>query len=186
MSSSPEASFLHASFRHEAWLLSYPLDEHSALAYFEWSPWYDRGCINEQLKAEGLPAASGAHLAGVSYTIRRGQAERGGLFVVEKRISRGGGDEAVPVAFWAIVEGTIYPAPDLGTLVAGRIARAAHHVAAATALLTQHALDVEASEAAAAAAAEEGGGGVVTMATPAQYRRQIDAILAGLAGAAGR
>ena len=175
-----EAAGASTSFRHDAWLSAYPLTAESALAYFEWSPWYERGAsnINEQLKAEGLPAAAGVGLAGVSYALRRAG---GGLFVVEKRVSRGGGDAAVPVAFWAIVEGTVYPAPDLAALIAGRISRAAHHTAAAAALLAQHAADVERA-AAAVAAAEEDAGDDGASAAPPHLARHVDAILAALEG----
>ena len=168
------------SFRHDAWLESYPLTEATVLDYFAWSPWYDKDCVNEQLKALGLPAdaAAAQHLAGAEFALRRTGHERAGLFVIEKRV-RAPGTAPVPAAVFAVVEGTVYPCPDLGALLAGRVARAAHHLAAATALVEQ----AQAAARAAAAAAGGGGGGGGGGAQQQQQQQQqhaLDAVLHGL------
>lgn len=37
-------------WRHDDWLRCYPLTTHSALDYFELSPFYDRNSVNETLR----------------------------------------------------------------------------------------------------------------------------------------
>ena len=186
-----DAPAAHASFRHEAWLRAYPLNEATVLDYFAWSPYYDLGCVNEQAKAQGLSAAAAAGLTGTEFALRRTGHERGGLYVIERRHRGGGGGgaaDAVPTALYAVVEGTIYPAPDLAAVIAGRCARAAHHVGNALALLEQaraeaRAAAAAAAERAAAGGGDEGGSGAALAAPPQppQLVRQVDAILHGLA-----
>ena len=166
------------SFRYDAWLAAYPLNETSVLAYFEHSPFYDRGCINEQIKAQGLTPAAAAHLVGIEYVVRRTGFEPR-LFLIERRERRGSGESTVPNAFWAVVEGTVFPTPDLGTLISGRVARAAHHLSMAASLIEQ-------AQAASRASAHEESAADINMGPTAgvnaQLAHQVDAILNGLAG----
>lgn len=167
---------LHQSFRHDSWLASYPLNENTVLDYFAWSPFYDLNSINEQVKAQNLSAAAAAHLTGVEFQLRRTGQERAGLYVIEKRLRNNANEAAVPVTLYCVVEGTVFPSPDMGTLLAGRVARAAHHLSAAVALVEQaRAASREAASAAAAAAGDDAGN--ESLYRGDQHSRAVDALL---------
>jgi hypothetical protein len=41
-------------WRDDAWLATYPLNTATALDYFAGSPFYDRACLNERARAQGV------------------------------------------------------------------------------------------------------------------------------------
>lgn len=82
----------HVSFRHQAWLQEFPLTAETVLDYFAWSDFYDRTCLNEQMKMQRMSPAmmgSGAlilrSLKGIFYEVALAQPPS--LFVV--RVSLG-------------------------------------------------------------------------------------------------
>lgn len=44
----------HTCWRHDLWLASYPLTRNTVLDYFALSPFYDRNCLNERAKEQGV------------------------------------------------------------------------------------------------------------------------------------
>ncbi len=45
-------------WRDNAWLAAYPLDVHTVLDYFAFSPFYDLNCNNEEAKRRGVDLRS--------------------------------------------------------------------------------------------------------------------------------
>lgn len=148
---------LETSFRHDEWLRAFPLTPATALDYFAWSPWYEPDCVNEVAKAQGLGPDAARHLTGTEYALRRCAGEPR-LFIVERR-RRTGVDECLPVGVYMILEGTVYPVPDMLALAGGRVARAAHHLALSAAHARAHYEEVAAGAGGGGAAAGGGGTG---------------------------
>lgn len=136
-----------------------PLTVHTALAYFARSPFCDPGW----------------ELGGGTYALRPPRSEEAalGLFVVEARSRTSGQGDVVEGAF-AILQGTVLPAPSLRGLVHARAAFAAVHVTRAIAAL-RLLEDAEGAEREAAASST-----VVAQQPPLLPADRVDALIAGL------
>lgn len=108
----------------------FPLTAASVLDYFALSQFYDRTCTNEQLRmqtrftaAAGGPAAPHTarleDMVGTEYAVSRAAPPR--LFVLHRR-QRHGPAEAEVTASYYVLDGTVYQAPDLLSLLRCRLA----------------------------------------------------------------
>jgi hypothetical protein len=109
-------------YRDEFWLAAYPLNATSLLDYFAFSPFYDKTCINERMKLHAMEASHGRR-TGVEYVVKQTVSPE--LFIIE-RLDRRSSTESVVLSVYYCLQGTIYQAPDLATLLSARVERAAH------------------------------------------------------------
>ncbi|KAJ1557298.1 hypothetical protein HK096_008052 [Nowakowskiella sp. JEL0078] len=131
------------SFKDTTFLQHFPLDEHNIIDYFALSQFYDRSCINEQVRmqerflsfsqndssASALPLKMDARaISGVEYTVALEYLlYKPALFVIYK-FYRHTLDRKELLAAYYIIEGTIYQAPNLSSLLSNRILTSLHHL----------------------------------------------------------
>ena len=150
----PTAADTQSAWRYDEWLAAYALDERSVLDYFAHSPYYDLDCLNEQAKAHGLTPDEVRQLTGTEFGVAAAAPD---LFVIERRLRRGPDDVGIVAVFY-VLQGTLYVAPDLHTLLSSRVERAAWRLEQA--VLAARTLYAERLAAAAAErGAGDGGGG---------------------------
>lgn len=58
MATDPPPDQTATQWRDDAWLASFPLTPGTALDYFACSPFYDRACLNERARAQGVAVES--------------------------------------------------------------------------------------------------------------------------------
>lgn len=91
--------------------------------YFALSPFYDRSCNNEQLRAKSIHPLDTAHLtqmAGWEYVLAHVQEPH--LFILKKQ-KRDGPDKASAVAAYYVLDGSVYQAPTLKSVLGSRLVR---------------------------------------------------------------
>jgi mediator of RNA polymerase II transcription subunit 6 len=136
------------SFRDEAFLISFHLAVGNALEYFEFSNFYDRLSLNEQAKQNRQASFEDLiqSVSGISFRVVFAQA-RGfppitgddlkkpanqtidvnpGLVVIDK-VNRDGSVEIVLKKYY-ILDGTIFEAPDLYSILSVRTRSALYHI----------------------------------------------------------
>lgn len=62
----------HTCWRHDLWLASYPLTRATVLDYFALSPFYDRNCLNERAKEQGVEPSRTLYVCGCLTTQQGG------------------------------------------------------------------------------------------------------------------
>eukprot|EP00897_Mesotaenium_endlicherianum_P010758 jgi/Mesen1/9710/ME000069S09107 len=96
--------------------------------YFSNSPFYDRTCNNEQLRVQSiwpLDQAQLTRMTGVEYMLSTVQEPH--LFVFVKQ-RREGPNKVTPAGAYYVLDGSIYQAPNLQSVLWSRIARALDHI----------------------------------------------------------
>lgn len=105
----------------------FPLTDHSVLDYFSLSQFYDRTCINEQFRMQTRFTESGAissggleNMVGIEYAVRREACSPPRLFIVHKLYRHGPADTETLASYY-VLDGTIYQAPNLLSLLRCRL-----------------------------------------------------------------
>ncbi|CAM6129964.1 unnamed protein product [Calypogeia fissa] len=127
----PGTDMTSISFRDQLWLNSFPLDCALVFDYFALSPFYDRTCSNEQLRLRSihpLDAASLKSMTGIEYILHEAQEPH--LFVIRKQ-KRDGPEKVTLLSAYYVLDGSIYQAPQLYSVVSSRAARALYHISKA-------------------------------------------------------
>ncbi|EGF78057.1 hypothetical protein BATDEDRAFT_91168 [Batrachochytrium dendrobatidis JAM81] len=113
------------SFKDTAFLQLLGLNEHNALDYFSMSQFYDKSCLNEQLKMQvrhnelQAQQLDGRQMKGLEYTLWYFTPQPS-LYVIRKQ-TRLSPTRVDLVAVYYIVEGTIYQSPTLCQVLANRV-----------------------------------------------------------------
>ncbi|XP_070016169.1 mediator of RNA polymerase II transcription subunit 6 [Nicotiana sylvestris] len=118
-------------FRDQLWLNTYPLDRNLVFDYFALSPFYDWTCNNEQLRSRAIHPLDISHLSkmtGSEYTLSEVMEPH--LFVIRKQ-KRDSPEKVTPMLTYYILDGSIYQAPQLCNVFAGRLGRALYHISKA-------------------------------------------------------
>ncbi|OIT06677.1 mediator of rna polymerase ii transcription subunit 6 [Nicotiana attenuata] len=108
-------------FRDQLWLNTYPLDRNLVFDYFALSPFYDWTCNNEQLRSRAIHPLDISHLSkmtGSEYTLSEVMEPH--LFVIRKQ-KRDSPEKVTPMLTYYILDGSIYQAPQLCNVFAGRL-----------------------------------------------------------------
>lgn len=108
-------------FRDQLWLNTYPLDRNLVFDYFALSPFYDWTCNNEQLRSRSIHPLDISHLSkmtGSEYMLS--EVMEPNLFVIRKQ-KRDGPEKVTPMLTYYILDGSIYQAPQLCNVFAGRL-----------------------------------------------------------------
>ncbi|KAJ3328089.1 Mediator of RNA polymerase II transcription subunit 6 [Blyttiomyces sp. JEL0837] len=131
-----EEDLTTVSFKDTTFLQLFGLHEHNALQYFALSPqFYDKNSINEriamqtrfnQLEAAQLDFRA---MTGIEYSLGYFTYQPS-LFVINKHY-RHSPTKTDLLAVYYIVEGSIYQAPDLFSLISNRLLTSIHHVSTA-------------------------------------------------------
>jgi mediator of RNA polymerase II transcription subunit 6 len=117
----PGTEMTSISFRDQLWLNAYPLDRILVFDYFALSPFYDRSCSNERLRMESIHPFDMAHLSkrtGIEYILQEAQEPH--LFVIRKQ-KREGPEKVTALAAYYVLDGSIYQAPQLYTVIGSRV-----------------------------------------------------------------
>uniref|UniRef100_A0A7S1VD77 Mediator of RNA polymerase II transcription subunit 6 n=1 Tax=Sexangularia sp. CB-2014 TaxID=1486929 RepID=A0A7S1VD77_9EUKA len=126
------------SFRDQTFLSTFQLHSDNAIDYFRLSPFYSPTCDNEVIRMQGLSPSSLLTMTGIQYTIAVVTNERPIAHVIlvrkERRLSP---ERAVPLDFFYMLHGTVYKAPSLQEVLAGRLAAAADSLARCLSLLVE-------------------------------------------------
>ncbi|WMV57565.1 hypothetical protein MTR67_050950 [Solanum verrucosum] len=108
-------------FRDQLWLNTYPLDRNLVFDYFALSPFYDWTCNNEQLRSRSihpLDISQLSKMTGSEYMLSEVMEPH--LFVIRKQ-KRDGPEKVTPMLTYYILDGSIYQAPQLCNVFAGRL-----------------------------------------------------------------
>eukprot|EP01086_Lenisia_limosa_P013213 TRINITY_DN42114_c0_g1_i1.p1 TRINITY_DN42114_c0_g1~~TRINITY_DN42114_c0_g1_i1.p1 ORF type:complete len:279 (+),score=21.05 TRINITY_DN42114_c0_g1_i1:18-854(+) len=116
-------------FKDHEWLEHIPLNEHTALEYFSRSPFFLRGCLNEQAARSGVTMQALVNHEGISFDLEFCNPP---LFFVIARIQRTSVPsrkgtviiERARTAMYYILHGSIYKIPTLGSIIASRSMKA--------------------------------------------------------------
>ncbi|XP_049399265.1 mediator of RNA polymerase II transcription subunit 6-like [Solanum stenotomum] len=118
-------------FRDQLWLNTYPLDRNLVFDYFALSPFYDWTCNNEQLRSRSihpLDISQLSKMTGSEYMLSEVMEPH--LFVIRKQ-KRDGPEKVTPMLTYYILDGSIYQAPQLCNVFAGRLGRGLYHISKA-------------------------------------------------------
>eukprot|EP00210_Caulerpa_lentillifera_P006125 g5852.t1 len=109
-------------WRDDIWLQRYPLNSETVLRdYFSLSTFYDLQCNNETLKTLNLAPSEIHTLApGSEYLVV--SATEPDFFVIKKQY-RTESQETTPLAYYYVLQGTVYQAPDLFNAIFSKIKR---------------------------------------------------------------
>jgi len=122
------SELLHMSYREP--FLAAQLNANNVLDYFSniANPFYDRQCNNEQLRMQGRPLDSLVNMPGIEYTLHHYQEPV--LYIIQKRrrVITDSGQQLEPLAYYHIICGTVYMAPDLASVLNSRLATALDRV----------------------------------------------------------
>ncbi|XP_065200068.1 mediator of RNA polymerase II transcription subunit 6-like [Planococcus citri] len=124
----PNENPLSISWHDSAWV---PLvNSSNVLDYFSErsNPFYDRTCNNETLKMQRMSLEQLVNMTGLEYTLLHVQEPI--LYVIRKQ-HRASPTQAVPVADYYIIAGTVYQAPDLISVVNSRLLTTVSHLQSA-------------------------------------------------------
>ena len=111
------------------------LHKATVIDYFAHSPFYDRTCLNEQLRMQRTltpkdVAEKLSRLPGIIYEVdeqRTDQSDAPRLYVVRK-LRRDTTGRAVPLRFYYILDGVVYEAPSLAAVMRTRLLKMAWHL----------------------------------------------------------
>ncbi len=106
------------------------LTPHNVMDYFseKSNPFYDRTCNNEVLKMQRASPDQLPNMVGTEFVLLHVQDPI--LYVIRKQ-HRQGPQQVVPLADYYIVAGTVYQAPDLGSVLNSRLISTATHLQSA-------------------------------------------------------
>lgn len=100
------------------------LNRYTVLAYFERSPFFDVKSNNMRARKEGkdpaVPGVLESMPAGLEYVVQ--EVQEPNLFVIKKQL-RKAPDSITPLAFYHVLDGTIYQAPTLHAVLLCRMRR---------------------------------------------------------------
>ncbi|KAK9793169.1 hypothetical protein WJX73_002041 [Symbiochloris irregularis] len=115
-------------WRDPNWLAAFPLNDLSVLDYFALSPFYDKSCNNEELRRRGEGIERLAALPpGIEFKLQDAQPPH--LFVIRKVLRKSPQSEE-NVAFYYILDGSIYQAPTLHATLSAKMKKCLHNVRA--------------------------------------------------------
>mmetsp|Transcript_14646 Transcript_14646/g.47038 ORF Transcript_14646/g.47038 Transcript_14646/m.47038 type:complete len:174 (+) Transcript_14646:3-524(+) len=132
-----EAPLTRVSWQDLEWLRHFPLNRDTVLDYFANSQFYDRTCLNEQLNMQqGLSREERAEMleqmSGIEYALAKAQevpptptAAARTLYVIEKRqrTAGGGGGGSAVLRLYYVLDGVVYEAPTLKSVLRSRLLR---------------------------------------------------------------
>ncbi|KAJ3072425.1 Mediator of RNA polymerase II transcription subunit 6, partial [Quaeritorhiza haematococci] len=127
-----ENDLTHVSFKDTNFLQMFGLWEHNVLDYFALSQFYDKSSLNEQIKMQARFNELQANMldrrrmVGLEYDLWYFTYQPS-LFVIRKKY-RSSPTKVDLIGIYYIIEGTIYQAPDLYTLLSNRILTSLHFV----------------------------------------------------------
>ncbi|KAL2609253.1 hypothetical protein R1flu_027826 [Riccia fluitans] len=127
----PGTDMTSISFRDQLWLNQFPLDRNLVFDYFALSPFYDRTCNNEQLRMRQIHPLDPSHLTkmtGIEYILH--EAMEPHLFVIRKQ-KREGPEKITVMSAYYVLDGSIYQAPQLYSVIGSRAVRAIYHISQA-------------------------------------------------------
>jgi len=120
----------YLSFIDTIFLQHFGLFKENALDYFSLSPFYDKQCSNEVCKMQGFSQNQIQNqlkaMTGVQYVLDEG-VQDARLFVVKQEY-RQSNSYATLQAIYYILEGTIYQAPSVQSLMHSRLSRLAFNL----------------------------------------------------------
>ncbi|KAI7838517.1 hypothetical protein COHA_007778 [Chlorella ohadii] len=119
-------------WRDDMWLAAFGLHHGNVLDYFAMSPFYDRACNNERSALQGKPRTQPALGEGVEYLLADSQPPH--LFILRKMYRHAaapGGPAISTLAFYYILDGSIYQAPSLQAALQARMQRCMYNIKAA-------------------------------------------------------
>ncbi|KAI8805282.1 MED6 mediator sub complex component-domain-containing protein [Cladochytrium replicatum] len=122
-----DESLTEVSFKDTNFLKFYGLHEANVIDYFALSQFYDKSCLNEQIRMQARFNELQAHqldrrgMTGIEYEVMQEYLpQQPKLFVIRKQY-RYTKDKTETLATYYIVDGTIYQSPDVFTMVSNRI-----------------------------------------------------------------
>jgi len=104
-------------FKDSRWLELFPLNKDTVLTYFAISGFYDKTCNNEQIRMQRLTMDKMLLMKGLEYKLEHTQEPF--LYVIKKQ-KRESPNVAVPIAIYYIINGTIFQAPHIYSVLAAR------------------------------------------------------------------
>ncbi|XP_078000093.1 mediator of RNA polymerase II transcription subunit 6-like [Glandiceps talaboti] len=119
---------LHLSWHDSAWIPV--LNPSNVMDYFSErsNPFYDRTCNNELVKMQRAGPERLNQLTGLEYILLHVQEPI--LYVIRKQ-HRHSPNQVTPLADYYIMAGTVYQAPDLGSVLNARMQTATHNIQSA-------------------------------------------------------
>ncbi|KNC47404.1 uncharacterized protein AMSG_03838 [Thecamonas trahens ATCC 50062] len=114
----------HLCFRDEAWL---PLHVDRVLDYFSISPFYDQQSNNAVAARAGKHLDEMSNVVGKEYRLDTNSSRPPALYIIWG-LNRTSPTDLKPADVFFVLEGTIYMAPLLASLLASRVAKIAHYV----------------------------------------------------------
>uniref|UniRef100_A0A6B2G6T1 Mediator of RNA polymerase II transcription subunit 6 n=1 Tax=Myxobolus squamalis TaxID=59785 RepID=A0A6B2G6T1_MYXSQ len=117
------ASSYSLSWRDEACLPN--LNGNTVLNYFcqTSNPFYDRTCNNEIIKMQRLNISALVNMCGIEYELITNQEPALYVICKQKRVNV---NSAVPIAYYYILNGTVYQCPDALCFVRNKLVRLIH------------------------------------------------------------
>eukprot|EP00039_Didymoeca_costata_P010158 m.136156 g.136156 ORF g.136156 m.136156 type:complete len:269 (-) comp14724_c0_seq7:1991-2797(-) len=127
-------------FENKEWLAQYAYDgdlqaladPHMAMEYFcqpDSNPFYDRSCNNQRIKQQTGVAADPEKMrktmTGLEYTLGRSQGAKLNVIFKQHRISE---SEVNPLAVYYMIEGKVFQAPSLSSVLSSRFHVALSHI----------------------------------------------------------
>ena len=133
--------FLVARAGDPVWLDAHGglVEPHTAEEYFSGSQWYDRTCLNEQWKIQGVYPTDDARSRSTGVEYRLVHLQPPILYVLRKERRESGQDPRALGSYY-ILDGTIFQAPTVEHVITSRMAKCVYHVKAAMGLLQKHAV----------------------------------------------
>jgi len=121
-----EQNPLHASFQDPVFLQQFPLNPENVLDYFSnrANPFYESTCNNQLIKMQGQHMSNLTQMEGVEYGLIHHQDPI--LYIIQKRrrTQTPNGPVVTPLAHYHIINGTVYQAPDLASIMNSRLSTA--------------------------------------------------------------
>jgi mediator of RNA polymerase II transcription subunit 6 len=117
----------HEFFRDPSWLAAHGnrVEPHTADEYFTGAPWYDRVCLNEQWKAQGIVQPTDdvrRRCTGLEYQLVHCHPP---LLYVFRKTKLEAGQDPIALASYYILDGTIFQAPTAQQVISSRLVRGA-------------------------------------------------------------
>jgi mediator of RNA polymerase II transcription subunit 6 len=111
-------------FRDGQWLDAHGglVEPHTAEEYFSGSQWYDRTCLNEQWKIQGVQPTDEVRSRSAGIEYRMVHLQPPVLYVLRKE-RREGGQDARALGSYYILDGTIFQAPTVEHVITSRMVR---------------------------------------------------------------
>ncbi|EME29637.1 Mediator of RNA polymerase II transcription subunit 6 [Galdieria sulphuraria] len=115
----------HLSWRDNWFLANFPLTQETVLDYFSGSPFYDPSCNNEQIRMQKLDPEVLYNLVGTEYMVTNQQEP---VFFVVEKVYRYNREETKTLQVFYIIQGTVYQAPSLRSLLLSRLSESFFHI----------------------------------------------------------